>query len=342
MSEILPGSGRSGRQRLAGGRRGWGSYRAQWLLLALAMAAGCGHRAQPASLPLGLWVWRDTDFNTGEARRDLLAFCQHHGIVHLDVHTRLTEVGTGYELREGVALGQLVEEAGQRGITVSALRGAPRMFMEESRDQTLAELRALIAFDASLAPGPGLLGIKYDVEPYATPEWRQGGDSRRQVIADYLATLARIRAVLDSQAPDLVLATDVPFWWDKDEYVLPFAGRQLTFSAHVQSLADYVAVMSYRRSASQVIGCVEAEVAMARELGRGVCPSLETGELSSDQHISFFGTPPAAMQTCVDSLRAHYGADPAVRLIMLHHYGTVRAYLEGAGPLTPAADTRAG
>jgi len=303
------------------------------LLVGIAVAAmaatGCEQGQTPRAIPLGMWVWRDTDFSTVTARRDLVAFCRAHGIVHLDVHTRLVETGAGFAPREGEALGQLVEEAARRGITVSSLRGAPRMFMAETRDQTLRELHALVSLDDSLrAVGPGLLGVKYDVEPYATPEWRGGGEARLQVIDEYLVTMKQIRQVLDARESDLTLAADVPFWWDKDEYVVPFGGQRQTFVSHVQGLTDYIAVMSYRRSAAKVLWCVEKEMASAVSLGRQVCPSLETGQLSKDQHISFFGTPTEAMWTCVDSLRAQLETNPAVRLIMLHHYGSVRDYLE--------------
>lgn len=305
----------------------------------------------PPSLPLGLWVWRDTDFNTPLARQELLDFSQQYGITHLDVHARLIEGDSdgdgegegGLVLREAQAMARLTIEAGERGITVAALRGAPRMFLEESREQTLKELRALIAFDQSLAAGPGsepgsgpgLSGVKYDVEPYATPEWRGGGDLKLKVMEDYLVTLTAIRQIIDADAPDLILATDVPFWWDKPEHELAFGDRQQSLSSHVQDLADYVAIMSYRRGASQVIDCVTTELAYAGQVGRTICPSLETGELQADQHISFFGTSQDTFWACLDGLRAEYNGHPSVRMIMLHHYGTVRAYLEGAAPITP-------
>ena len=314
-------------------------YRA--LVLTLGLFIGCSHhhqqrpeidQAQRPQIPLGMWVWRDTDFNTPTALEDLLSFCEKEGVTHLDVHTRLMERDGAYVLREEAAFAQLITQASQRGITVSALRGAPGMFLASEREQTLADLSAMIAFDASLRPGPGLLGIKYDVEPYATPQWRLGGDPKLQVVEDYLATLAEIRQTLDAQAPDLLLTTDIPFWWDKQEHEVEFRGRHQALSSHVQDLTDYVAIMSYRRGASQVIDCVQTEVAKATQIGRTICPSLETGQLRTDQHISFFGTDPTLMRTCIDSLRTHFQAVPAVRMIMLHHYGTVSAYLQESVP----------
>jgi len=64
--------------------------------------------------------------------------------------------------------------AGQKNITTSILRGDPRMFFSQKHGQTIEELRAITAFSQTIPKEALLKEIKYDVEPYATKEWKVG------------------------------------------------------------------------------------------------------------------------------------------------------------------------
>jgi hypothetical protein len=269
---------------------------------------------------LGMWVWSESDFSTDEARQKLLAFCLNHHINHLDIHISISGDESEPVLQGVDALRSLVQLAGLNNITVAALRGSPKMFFSQNHRQTLHELQAIIAFYRSLPAGSLFRGIKYDVEPYRTREWKAKGEDQRKVALDYLAFLTKARSVLAKDAPGLWLAVDMPFWWDKDELRIEFQGSTKRLSEHVQDLTDFVVVMSYRRNVEKVMECVENERRYAKQLNKVIFPSLETVELKEDQHVSFWESPSQVFWEVVPQLLELAEDDPAIGGLMLHCY----------------------
>jgi hypothetical protein len=294
----------------------------------------------PVSLPakptngLGMWVWSASAFSTQNSRHRLVKFCIDHGITHLDVHVKMSSKAKTTALKDADAFKDLILLAGEHQITTAALRGAPRMFFAEKHPQTLQELQAIIDFSKTL-PGDALFkGIKYDVEPYLTKEWKQPGTTRETVMRDYLAFLRKARLVLQDRAPGLWLAVDTPFWWDNDEFIVEFEGSRKRFSEHVQDLTDFIAIMSYRRSPKGILACVDWERRYAKRIHKVIFPSLETTRLKQDPNLSFWGFPPEHFWKVVPQLLEETKTDPAIGGVMLHCY---RSLLEKFGRTPPTA-----
>jgi hypothetical protein len=282
--------------------------------------------AIPVSLPakptdgLGMWVWSNSAFSTQHSRQRLVNFCVNHGIIHLDVHVKMSSKGKTPILRDADAFKDLIRLAGQHQITTAALRGDPRMFFAEKHPQTLHELQAIIDFSTTL-PGDALFqGIKYDVEPYLTKEWRGKGTTRETVMRDYLVFLRKARLVLKDRAARLWLAVDTPFWWDNDEFMLEFEMNRKRFSEHVQDLTDFIAIMSYRRSPQGVLACIDGERRYAQRIHKVIFPSLETIRLKQDSSLSFWDFPPQEFWKVVPQLLEAAKRDPAIGGLMLHCY----------------------
>jgi len=210
--------------------------------------------------------------------------------------------------------------AGQKYIATSILRGDPRMFFSQKHEQTLEELRAIIAFSQTMPKEALLKGIKYDVEPYLTKEWKAGGEPRRCVMHDYLAFLRKARLVLDEETPHLLLGADIPFWWDRDEFVTEFDGRSQRFNEHVQDLTDYIVIMSYSRDPREVLQSVEGERKYAERIEKLVHPSLETIQLKQDPHISFWGVPAEQFWKTVNQIQEVAKKDPVLGGVRIHNY----------------------
>jgi hypothetical protein len=285
--------------------------------------------AIPVSLPaqtndgLGMWVWSYSAFSTEDSRQRLVKFCVDHGITHLDVHVEMISKGPTPTLKDADAFKDLISLAGQHQITTSALRGDPRMFFAEKHEQTLHELQAMIDFSKNLAGDALFKGIKYDVEPYLTKEWKAKGTARETVMRDYLLFLQKARSVLRNRAPRLWLAVDTPFWWDNDEFILEVEGRRKRFNEHVQDLADYITIMSYRRTPEQVLACVEGERRYAGRIKKTILLALETVKLKLDPNASFWGSPPEEFWKVVPQLLETAKRDPAIGGVMLHCYRTL-------------------
>lgn len=281
---------------------------------------------------LGLWVWSSSSFLTREARKQLIQFCVKHRIMHLDAHAKMTHDGTKPVLKDAEAFKNLIAEAGQHDITVAALRGHPKMFFSENHERTLRELRAIVTFGETLPQDALFKGVKYDVEPYCTKEWKAGRGPLYPMMHDYLTFLRKARAVLEEGAPHLWLAADVPFWWDKDKFALEFEGRRKPFNAHVQDLTDFITIMSYRRSSRKILDCVDAERRYAQRIGKVIFPSLETVQLEQDPHVSFWDVPNEEFWKVVPELLEVAKRDLALGGIMIHCYRSLFEKLYNDSP----------
>ncbi len=281
---------------------------------------------------LGMWVWSNSSFSTQESREKLVQFCLQHQISHLDVHVEISWTGQEPALKDPEPLKDLMVLAGRKNITTSVLRGDPRMFFSQKHGQTLEELRAIMAFSQTVPKEALLKGIKYDVEPYLTKEWKAGGEIRRSVMHDYLAFLRKARLVLDEETPQLLLGADTPFWWDRDEFVTDFEGRRKRFSEHVQDLTDFIVIMSYSRDARKVLASVEGERRYAERIEKLVHPSLETIQLKQDPHISFWGVPVDEFWKTVDQIQGVAKKDPVLGGVRIHNYRGLMEKLKKNSP----------
>jgi len=285
---------------------------------------------------LGMWVWSSSSFSTQEARQQLVQFSVKHRITHLDVHVRMTQDSINPVLKDAEAFKQLIALAGQYNITIAALRGNPKMFFSENHERTLRELQAIVAFSKTLPEDTLFKGIKYDVEPYCTKEWKSGRTPLYPMMHDYLILLRKARSFLDKEAPHLWLAADTPFWWDKDRFALEFEGKRKQFNEHVQDVTDFITVMSYRRSSRMVLDCVEDERRYAQRIKKVVFPSLETVNLKEDSHVSFWGVPNEEFLKVVPELLEVADRDPAIGGVMIHCYRSLFEKLTNNTPNVPA------
>ena len=302
-------------------------------LLFLAFFSGtiASHSEEPQPPPLGMWSWKQDAFLTEESRKDLLDFCERENIRHIDQHISIRKDKSGsYRIQNEEPLSVLLAEAAQKGITVNALRGDKAMFFANTHSRTLEQLRSLLDFNSRLPDQARFSGIKYDVEPYLSPEWKAGGDSRSTVIKDYLTGLKLLRTEIDARSPNLNLCADVPFWWDKAEFATTFGGEEKRLVHHIQDQTDWIGIMSYRRESRLVLRFVEHEIAYAdsRAFAKSVAPALDTIEIKGkESFISFWGTPPDTFRKTLQEIRQQLSDSPSVRMIILHDYQSLKEYL---------------
>jgi hypothetical protein len=281
---------------------------------------------------LGMWVWSGSSYSTEAARQDLVRFCLRHGIRHLDVHGNLVWAGEGPTLEDPHALRELIVLAGENRITTAIVRGEPRMFFLQNHDRTVSELRAILAFTRTLPPGTRFKGIKYDVEPYGTKEWKEGGAARETIMRDYLNFLHRAKSILAQERPGLWLAADTPFWWDRDEFILSFEGERKRFSEHVQDSTDFIAIMSYWRDPERVLASVEGERSYAERIRKFVHPSVETIQLKKDPHTTFYDAPVEDFWKTVHQLQEKAKEDPSLGGVRIHCYRGLKDKLKATSP----------
>jgi hypothetical protein len=311
-----------------------GKHTLRYVILFLIMTVPMHLSAAPVK-GVGTWVWSASAFSTMEERQTLVQFCVKHQISHLDIHIRFIRQNGIPFLTDVENIKDLILLAGQNNITTAALRGNPKMFFADNHEQALRELSAIITFSKTL-PGDNLFkGVKYDVEPYLTTEWKAKGASLNVVMLDYLTYLYKARSLLEQESSHLWLAVDTPFWWDKDELALDFLGKKKPFSEHVQDATDFIVIMSYRRSTGQILRTVENELRYARQINKLIFLSLETSQLMKDGSISFWGLPANELWNVVPQLLEIAKADQAMGGIMIHCYRSLVEILHKNSPNKP-------
>ena len=302
-----------------------------FFLFALAFACPRELKAETTD-GLGMWVWSGSSYSTESARQDLVRFCLRHDIRHLDIHGNLVWAGGDPLLEDSQGLREMILLAGHHRITTAIIRGEPRMFFLQNHDRAMRELRAILAFSRTLPSGARFKGIKYDVEPYGTQEWKGGGTARESIMRDYLEFLRRAHSVLDEEQPGLWLAADTPFWWDRDEFILSFNGQRKRFSEHVQDTTDFIAIMSYWRNPERVLASVEGERSYAEKIRKFVHPSVETIQLKKDPLTTFYDAPLEDFWKTVHYLQERAKEDPSLGGVRIHCYRGLKDKLGNPNP----------
>ncbi len=291
---------------------------------------------EPIRHVFGMWVWHEQWVRDEQEHGRLLAFCQEYGInlLPIQIHVDTASVKRGQpQLRYPNQLRRLIQKASSLGIRVEMLDGAPEMGLAENRPSVLAILDMILAFDRTLPPGAGIVGIHYDIEPYLLPQWNT--PKRQEIMHQYLELFEAAGLKLKLDAPRLTLSASIPFWYDHktaddDHCILEYNGQRKNFHEHIQDLTDYVAVMSYRRHAlgdDSITQHVEVERAYAEWIGRYVCAGMETMQLEDEPEVSFYGVPTEEfwfqkqkVEQALDD-RGGFGG------IVVHSYETFEPYL---------------
>lgn len=281
---------------------------------------------------VGLWVWPRNVVKNAAERDALLAFCEKNGITRLLVQVHFNKEASPPELAYPAEMQDLLSKASEKGIAVEALDGAPEMGLEAQRAKTLAYLDAVLKFHQQQPKGKGFAGVHYDIEPHLSQRWRDGDE--KSVSLETLGTMQEIQKHVKAADPSLLLAYDIPMWFDArgDGLTVEFNGSSKNLHQHIQDLSDYVGIMSYRLQATgsnSVSAVCEQELAYAEKTGKKLYASLETGQLKDEPTITFYGRTPEEFLKVKEEIFAKMSESPAFGGVLLHHYGAVRDLIEG-------------
>ena len=314
--------------------------------------AAVARRPQPPIF--GTWVWFPKYVSETSDQDQLLAFATRqklnrllvqipwaHGSAQV-IRPMAAEVTDGQALHPAFAdpagYTRLVTEAAKRHISIEALDGTPTMGDAAHRAETLATVDAIVAFNRALPQNAKLAGIHWDIEPYTREEWKDSAQ-RTRIEEDYLQTLVEARQKLQDAGGHLTLSVDIPMWYDNktepgDNCIVTFNGQTKNFHKHIQDIADYVGIMSYRQHAlgrNSTMEMIANELAYAEQIGKFVCPAFETIKLEDTPQITFFGKPAATLLAEKQKLQDELKNRPGYGGMFIHHYDSLRAVLEPDG-----------
>ena len=278
----------------------------------------------------GIWSWSQSAFDSAKGRQQLIAFCSSENISRVDQHLSIRLHNGQRQLENQAELRKLLKSAHPQ-ISINALRGDKKMFFAVNHQRTLKDLQLVISFNQSQPKKQRLSGMKYDVEPYLTEEWKRSASARKKVMLDYLHCLVKIKKALKESRSSMKLHVDVPFWWDKPEHTLSFQNKTQPFTHHIQDLTDAISIMSYRRDAHKIIALSAAELDYANKIGKtnSVSVGVETIKINgSESFISFHGLPAIKFRNTVRQLHSTLKTNRASSGVMIHEYRSLQAYLK--------------
>lgn len=285
---------------------------------------------------VGMWVWHREEVMDPAAREELVSFCVKYGITRIFVQVRFEEDGGSVHLAAPESWHALLRSAARAHIAVEALDGRNDMGFAENRSETLARLAAVLDFQRRQPANALFSGLHYDIEPYTSARWKRGDE--QAVMREFLETAVAIRDAARAVDPKLAICHDIPAFYDgQEKHMVEFGGVRKNFHEHIQDLADYTGIMSYRTRATgtnSVASISAAELAYAAKTGKRVYLSLETVPLKDTPQITFHGRPPAEYRAAITELSEHLKDNPAFGGIMLHQYRTIKALLEGPAPVS--------
>jgi len=294
-------------------------------------------------LDRAMWVWRTRDYlQNPTAYAELLDFSANEGITDffLQVATESLSGGT-YRLSSPETLANYIRQAGQRGIRVHALDGAPNFALLERHQVVLARVQAVLDYNESAAPADRFAGIRMDVEPYTLDEWRAGGESRQAVMNQFLSMNRKILNLMRTRAPGLPYGVDIPFWFDgldeagNPRFEIEFEGKRANLAVHLIRMVDNIGIMAYRNRATgpnSVFSLSKGELEAADcEGATGVFIGVETKLPDGGgvpESVTFGHLTRADLDAALQEVEAAASVHPSFRGIAIHHYGSFRDLTE--------------
>ena len=312
-------------------------------------AGGCSNASRPSStmsdktsttgIPdeiRGVWVWKDIVVKTDKEQDRLLDFCERHDINLLLMQVHQIDGAPEPTITYPKKLARLIREASKRGIVVEALDGAKDMAMAKNQDETLAVLDMFITYNQSLPEGERFVAVHYDIEPYLLSGWKESQESRNVIMRDLVEYYAKARKKLDERGSDMLLACDIPMWYDLktepgDSCIMEYNGQTKNLHQHIQDICDYIGIMSYRTHAvgdNSITYMVENEMAYAESIGKKVCAAFEVSKLENTPQISFYGWAPEDYLEQYNLTRKTLADRPGYGGVLIQSVRALRALLE--------------
>jgi len=224
---------------------------------------------------------------------------------------------------------RLVRRMHAQGLQVYALLGSGELHTERYvlpryRQEALAMLRRVLAYNRDAAPEERFDGANLDIEPHILDAWRT---RKMELLAGFIDLSNAFMQLKRESGQTLALGPAMPFWLDG--ITLDWQGRSQPVSEHLQDLYDYVALMDYRDHAAGGDGLVshaQDEIRYGEKIGRRVLVGVETSP-NELQKVSFHHLREPDMERELDATARALGSSPAFGGFVIHHYAAYRRWL---------------
>ncbi len=278
--------------------------KAKWVLLALIfcllllpwLLKWFSHEEHKAT-----WLWDASII--AEQTPEIISFSKEQGVnvIFLQIQDEVSDD----TYRKFIAAAKVAE------IEVHALNGHADWAYTEKREEGLAFIERVRAYNAASAKNERFEGIQLDVEPYQLKRWE---NEESRVIAEWQDNMkAWTEAGEDA---GLYMSAAIPFWLDARQS----SGNEGTFSHWVISQFDAVAIMAYRDSAQQMYDLSKEELDEADDLGKKVWIGAELADTHEGDHLTFFRKPISNMDEEMEKVFKLGSTHSSFAGVAVHHY----------------------
>jgi len=269
------------------------------------------------------WIWYPIKYlDNPQERRELFRFSRRHRINVFFAQISCVYHRAGAEkvceLDREEQFRAFNREARRHGIEVHALDGYRYHVLPRWHSEVLAQVRAVLDFNARARPEERFAGIHHDNEPYMIPAF--SGRLRDVLLVYFLELSAACQQLIRQNSSGLVYGVDIPFWYDSQE--VTWRGVRKPMSQHVIDIVDLVGIMAYRTDAlgaNGVIALAGDETAYASRQGKQVFVALETSALPDQVSYTFADGNRVAESLAVE-------ATPRTYLVMEERNGAAILY----------------
>jgi hypothetical protein len=237
------------------------------------------------------WIWDPTAaFRDPEEWSALFEFARVEGIdvffVQIHCNYQVVEGQVVCALANEEPFRRLAREAHREGIEVHALDGYKYHVLPRWRPRVLAQVRAVLDYNARGEPSERFDGVHHDNEPYLLRGF--SGALRDELLVHFLELTYACQQLIIRSGQPITYGVDIPFWYDGVE--VTWRGQRRTMSAHTIDIVDEVGLMAYRTNAygrNGVLALARQEVDYAGRRGKRAFVALETTPLPDRTSYSF-------------------------------------------------------
>lgn len=247
------------------------------------------------------WLWDASII--AEQTPEIIAFTKEQGIevIFLQLQDEVTDD----------AYRHFVAAAHKAGMEVHALNGHADWAYTEKREEGLAFVDKVKAYNEASAPEERFTGIQFDVEPYQLQRWEQ---EQSEVIAEWQDNMSAWTAA--GKEAGLYMSAAIPFWLDGREA----ANGGGSLSRWIITSFDAVAIMAYRDSGQQMYDLSREELDEADELGKKVWVGAELGDTHEGEHLTFYNKTLSNMDEEIAKVFRLGKEHSSFAGVAIHHY----------------------
>ncbi len=251
------------------------------------------------------WLWHTSKIV--EEPENVLLFLNQKDVDHVYLQINRDIAPESYQT--------FISEATDDGIDVYALDGSKNWIADRERFDLF--LNWVESYQNNAEEQEQFTGLHLDVEPYLHEMWDQ---DYQQAILSYQNILSD--AAQKAEEWNMLFAADIPFWYDTKYFDNEKYGKGLLHKWVIET-ADEVAIMAYRNTAEGSNGIIELsnnEIQYAKEIGKKVTVGVETKEITSHDHISFYNLSEEEMYEELNKVYTEFESVPSFNGIAIHSY----------------------